>query len=346
MKDNLDSMLPAPREEARTVRRIDKLLDPVAFEHMQRVGNLLAASPMFPVHLRPQGDKTAALANAVLVLNLADRLGEDVMAVAQSVYFVGGKPGWSAPYVIGKANQSGVFKGRIRWRVEGEGDSLKVTAYATLADTGEEVSDYASMEMAKAEGWTKNPKYRSMPERMLRYRSAVFLVRTVCPEVLMGMGIQEELEDVRAAEARDVTPPEAQERAAEPEKAKPAPAARKEPDPVEDAEVVDEKEKAAPKAEEKPKDDPAPKAEDDPGPEPKAVERDADGLPTNIPADWKGPVSAFAYQLDSVTSLEEVEQVAAMYEDDLAAAKDGCKEAHGAMIALLAEARKKHGGKG
>ena len=41
-----------------------------------------------------------------------------------------------------------------------------------------------------------------MPEIMFRYRSAMILIRTHCPEVIMGMQSREELEDVALAVAR------------------------------------------------------------------------------------------------------------------------------------------------
>ena len=51
------------------------------------------------------------------------------------------------------------------------------------------------MAMAKADGWTKNAKYRSIPEQMLRYRSATWLIRLYCPEVTCGMQSTDELKD-------------------------------------------------------------------------------------------------------------------------------------------------------
>jgi len=57
------------------------------------------------------------------------------------------------------------------------------------------------MKMAKAEGWSKNKKYQTMPELMLQYRAATFLVRLYCPEVLSGMPTSDEVEDLRFAEA-------------------------------------------------------------------------------------------------------------------------------------------------
>lgn len=177
------------------------IMDPAQFDHMQRVGKMLALSPLFPEHLRKGGIETA-IANGVLVINMALRLREDPLTVAQNIYFVGGKPGWSASYLIAKANQHGVFDGPIEWKVEGQGDSLSVTAYATLIKSGRTVSVTCDMALAKAEGWVSNKKYQTMPAQMLRYRSATWLVRLYCPEILVGVpaAIDHEIP------MRDVTP--------------------------------------------------------------------------------------------------------------------------------------------
>lgn len=183
------------------------LLDPQRFEAAQRAGKMMALSALFPAHLRSKSQEEA-VANAVLVMNIADRMREDPLAVAQNIFFIGGKPGWNASYMISRANQSGRFKGPIRWRFEGEGDALRVWAYAKLADAGDdEVDAEASMAMAKAEGWTKNTKYQSMPRQMLQYRSATLLIRLYCPEVMLGYQTVEEIEDVSAAGMKDITPP-------------------------------------------------------------------------------------------------------------------------------------------
>lgn len=204
------------------------LMDPHAFEHMQRVGSMLALSPLFPDHLR-KGSKETAIANGVLVMNMAARLNEDPLTVAQNIYFVSGKPGWSASYMIGKANQHGVFKNPISWDVTGEKESLSVTAFAELAATGKRVQITCDMQMAKAEGWTKNSKYQSMPEQMLRYRSATFLIRLYCPEVMVGIPSTVEVE---LGGMKDVTPIDyAAATAAAQEKPAPEP---------EDAEIVEE----------------------------------------------------------------------------------------------------------
>jgi hypothetical protein len=50
--------------------------------------------------------------------------------------------------------------------------------------------------MAKAEGWTRNAKYQTMPEHMLRWRSATMLIRLFAPEVMLGIPAADELEDI------------------------------------------------------------------------------------------------------------------------------------------------------
>lgn len=180
----------------------DILASSASFEHMQRVAKVFCASDLIPAHLKKNNG-----ADALLALQIAKRMGEDPVAVMQNIYFVSGKAGWSASYMIARANRSGVFKGPIRWRTEGEGDALVVTARGRLVEIeGEDVEVSVSMLMAKAEGWTKNAKYNTMAEHMLRWRSATMLIRLYCPEVMMGMPTQDELEDMHAAgQLRDVT---------------------------------------------------------------------------------------------------------------------------------------------
>jgi hypothetical protein len=179
----------------------DMMNSPQMFEHMQRLAKVFCASSLVPDHLKKNNG-----ADALLALQIARERNENPVTVMQSIFFIGGKASWSSTYMIARANKSGTFKGPIRWRSEGAGDDLVVTAVALMADTGEEVSAAVSMKMAKAEGWTKNSKYNTMAEHMLRWRSATMLVRLYCPEVLIGMQTQDELEDMKAAgQLRDVT---------------------------------------------------------------------------------------------------------------------------------------------
>ena len=165
---------------------------------MWDMANALSRSTIIPKAFQGQA------ANCFVALDMANRMGASPMEIMQNIYVVHGTPGFSAKYAIGMANRSGVFKGPIHFEERGTGDKLEVTAYAIIRETGERVEFTASMAMAKAEGWTKNPKYKTMGAYMLRLRSSVLLIRTTCPEVLLGMQTADEVEDVRYAKARVV----------------------------------------------------------------------------------------------------------------------------------------------
>lgn len=170
-----------------------------------KVAEALSRAQLVPDHFKGKP------ADCLLALQIADDLRCTPFQVMHNMYLVSGKPGFSSKFAIAMANQRGPFTGPIEWSIAGEGGSLSVTAFADLASTGNRVAMTADMAMARAEKWTKNAKYQSMPEIMLRYRSAAFLIRMYCPEVLMGALTFEEHQDLRYAEARPVD----EERAAE-----------------------------------------------------------------------------------------------------------------------------------
>jgi hypothetical protein len=166
--------------------------DGAAFALAQRWAQAFSASKLVPEHLQGKA------ADCLVAFALARTMKLEPLTVLQNIHFVKGKPGWSAQFLIARANMSGKFTHGLRWRTAGKGADISVTCYAHTTD-GEVVDATASMAMAQAEGWTSNSKYKSMPEQMLRYRSATLLVSLYCPEVKFGIPTAEELEDVAAA---------------------------------------------------------------------------------------------------------------------------------------------------
>jgi len=170
------------------------------FEFDWRRARAFSGSRMVPAHFQNKPE------DCMVAVMMARQLGVDPLLALQNVQVVNGRPGFSASFAIGLANQRGPFAGPITWASKGKGDALEVTAHAIVKSTGEKVSATVSMEIAKAEGWVKNPKYRTMPEQMLRYRSATWLIRLHCPEVLLGLSSSEELEDIRPVTVRAEAP--------------------------------------------------------------------------------------------------------------------------------------------
>ncbi|HDR9877496.1 TPA: hypothetical protein QDE50_10430 [Burkholderia cenocepacia] len=207
-----------------------------SFELMQRAANLLASSTLVPAayrkviekldkygNVKESRENPNALANAVVALNMAQRMGADPLMVMQNLYIVEGRPSWSSQWIIAAVNGCGRFSPlRFDIKVLGDktvervetvwenGNRSTVTkrvpivdkvcvAWAIEKETGERIESPAvSIEMAVKEGWyTKNgSKWQTMDEVMLRYRTASFFGKLYAPELLMGLTSVEEVADI------------------------------------------------------------------------------------------------------------------------------------------------------
>lgn len=164
------------------------------FEQLQRAAKLLANSTLVPKEY--QGN----LPNCVIALNMANRIGADPLLVMQNLYLVHGRPGWSSQFLIATFNQCGRFSA-MRFEFAGEEgkDNWGCRAWATEKSTGERIyGSWITISMAKAEGWhgKQGSKWKTMPQQMLQYRAASFLVRAFSPELSMGLQTQDELTDI------------------------------------------------------------------------------------------------------------------------------------------------------
>lgn len=174
---------------------LSNYLEPTKFEHVCRIAKVFAGSDLVPKHFQGRVD------NCFIALQMAFRLEIDPMLALQNMYIVYGNPGLSSQLAIALANKSGVFSTQIWFEETGTGAGLSVTAHATLAKANKSVSQTVSLAQAENAGWTKSkdgvkPFWKAMPSQMLRYRSAVYLIRAYCPDVILGMHTKEEWEDM------------------------------------------------------------------------------------------------------------------------------------------------------
>lgn len=159
-------------------------LMPQSFDEAWRWAKAFSASNLVPQHFKDKPE------DCFVAITMAMELKINPLTCLQNIFMISGRPGMSASLAIALANSSGRFAGPIRYKTEGKGETLAVTAYAPLYD-GEIVDCTVTYEMAAKEGWTRNPKYKSIPEQMLRYRAAKWLINQTCPEVLFGLDISE-----------------------------------------------------------------------------------------------------------------------------------------------------------
>ena len=144
-------------------------------------------------------------ADCAIAVDMADRMGVSPMMVMQNLYVVKGKPSWSGQACKALIEGCGNFQpGSVRPVYIGTKGTDDRGCYlsALWADTGDRVEGpEVTLKMARAEGWlSKNPKWTNMPELMLAYRASSFFARVYCPEVLMGVHVEGEAEDIQPAE--------------------------------------------------------------------------------------------------------------------------------------------------
>ncbi|MER9706079.1 recombinase RecT [Mesorhizobium sp. M0204] len=207
----------------------------------QRLCKALTTSNLVPASYQGEGN----MGNALIALDMANRMGIPPIMVMQNLNVIEGRPSWASQFVIGALNSCGLFS-PIRFRkvklgeqevsyerwtgpkgnrskevVKAKVVNIECTAYAVEKASGETLEGpTVSIAMAVAEGWYFRPgsKWVTMPDLMLMYRAAAFFGRLYAPHILNGMPSADEVLDI--AEFKDITP--AAEAPAESAAAKPA----------------------------------------------------------------------------------------------------------------------------
>lgn len=168
-----------------------------AFAIAQRTAKALASSSIVPEAYKNN------VANVMVAMEYANRLGASVLAVMQNLHIIHGKPTLGSSFLIGTVNATNRFT-PIRWRWVGEigKDTRGCYAYATDRESGEVCEGpVITIELAKAEGWygKSGSKWKTTPDLMLMYRSGAWWTRLYAPEFSLGLHTTDEIEDVEYA---------------------------------------------------------------------------------------------------------------------------------------------------
>ena len=164
-----------------------------SFEFAQRQAKSLCESNLVPTDYRGQ----KGLSNCLVALEMSKRMNLSPLTVMQNLNVIHGKPSWSAAFITSQIIGCGRFK-NFDYIVTGKDDSLSVQCQAIRLEDNKLVKGTAvTMKMAQKEGWTrKNTKYQSMPELMLKNRSATFFGRQYIPDLLLGVQTSVEVVDI------------------------------------------------------------------------------------------------------------------------------------------------------
>lgn len=160
------------------------------------LATMLAKSSIIPDNFQGKPE------NCFIALDMAERMNMPFFSVVQNIYIVYGRPSWSSSFLISCFNTCGRFE-PITYKFEGVPgtDNYGCRAVSKSLATNTNVDGtLITIAMAKAEGWyNKNgSKWKTMPEQMLRYRAAAFLIRATAPEISNGMLTSDEVIETEA----------------------------------------------------------------------------------------------------------------------------------------------------
>jgi len=210
------------------------LFDPQQFAQIEKMATFLSNSELVPdmYRISNTNSQEKATANCIIAIEMAHRTGAAIPMVMQNLIIVHGRPSWSAKFLIATINTCGRYE-TLKYRFTNKGkigkiaevvlqyDQLtkkktpvatgKFTDYGDLEDiecisyTVERGSDEilesspVSIRMAIEEGWyDKNgSKWKTMSNKMLKYRAASFWANEFAPEISMGMYTTEEVEEIQ-----------------------------------------------------------------------------------------------------------------------------------------------------
>lgn len=188
--------------EVATIPQRQPTAGETAFALAVRQARSVAASSVVPVAYRGEDN----LANVMVAMEVAQRIGASPLAVMQNLHVIQGKPSFSASFLIATVNACGRFT-PMRFETVGDDptkDDYKVRARARDKDTDEELlGPWISWKMVKDEGWhsKSGSKWKTMPALMFMYRAAAFWTRVYSPELSLGLHTTDEAQDIAAAHA-------------------------------------------------------------------------------------------------------------------------------------------------
>ena len=224
--------------KSNTIQQFD-FFNPDHFATMQRVCLMFANSELVPeiYRISEKNPKERAMANCMIAIEAAHRIGASILMVMQNMNIIYGRPSWAAKFLTATVNSCGRYKS-IQYKIKSLGsakgtiyteyvwneqarkkmptqktfdqdiDNLECIAYTSEKDSEVILESIpVTIDMAIKEGWyTKDgSKWKTMPRLMLQYRAVSFWTNAHAPEISMGMKTTEEYLDYTDIPYEDVT---------------------------------------------------------------------------------------------------------------------------------------------
>jgi hypothetical protein len=187
---------PLPPSAGASDTALANLTDQTRFEQLQRVARIMGASALTPAHLRGKSPEES-IANCFRVVNQAMRWGFDPFAVGDETYVVRGRLGYQGKLIAAVINTRAGLAGRLTATHSGQGDDRTVTISGQFAEEAEP----RTVTLSVRQGKTDNEMWRKDPDQKLWYSGVIKWARRHCPEVIMGVLTEDDLERMQVPDA-------------------------------------------------------------------------------------------------------------------------------------------------
>lgn len=166
------------------------------FSDMWKIATQYSKSDLVPENYKGKPQ------NVIIALGMAQKTGFDVYTIMNNLNIVKGKASWSGSFCRTLIEATGLYKDLDLIEVGERGkDDWGYYAQAVRKTDGKIVKGATvTIGMANAEGWLKNPKWKSMPELMLQYRCMAFFARVYASSAINGIQTSEEVEDINLSQ--------------------------------------------------------------------------------------------------------------------------------------------------
>lgn len=190
--------------EIKESKKIDVAREVIPMDKLMEMSEVLAKSTIVPTTYQRRPE------NCFVALDMASRMGLSPMVVMQNLFVIQGKPSWSGSAIASLIRASNQFTNvELNFVGTENTDSWGAYVTATRVSNGKLLKgSTVTIGMSKKEGWYQKggSKWQTIPELMLSYRAYAFFGRVYCPEIMMGLQTNEEIEDTMRTSQGSLNP--------------------------------------------------------------------------------------------------------------------------------------------
>jgi len=182
------------------------LFDTRKFNQCYRVAQAMAEMSILPDHLKQIGSQSQGFkplsprqiaANCFRIVNQAVRWGFDPYAIVDETYVVAGKLGYQGKLIAAVVNARAGLEGRLRYTHDGKGADRTVTVTGRFKGDPNEFT----VTVRLGDVVTGNDMWKKDPDQKLCYTGAIKWARRYCPEVVLGVLTDDDLDRIKDADA-------------------------------------------------------------------------------------------------------------------------------------------------